>query len=231
MHKWLFSGLSLVLINFVTAESSFSQLPEQQIKPETGINGEQPDTEAIRQVSKVEVKNNLLSVELVNAEFGSVMNYIAQKSELKVDISSDVSGRRLTTKFSDIDLERGIIRLLALIKEKNYLIHYDTKGMLSKIEIYGGTPAVPAASKTQAPIRPQFQRSAPADVPPVTQGRPVPQRPTVSRTAPVQQPDQPLYQPQVPQNNMEDNGGDIVEEVPYIPPQKKPVYIPPRVRQ
>lgn len=231
MHKRLFVIFFCALIIFISAETSFSQSPVQNPVAETAISGEQPKPEIPVQVSNIDVKDNLLSVELVNAEFGGVLNSISQKSGFKIETSGDVSSKKLTTKFIDMDLERGIERLLSLLREKNYMFHYDDKGMLSKVEVYGGTPAPTSVSKPQTQIRPQFQRSAPADAPPVMQGRPVPQRPTVSRTAPVQQPDQPLYQPQVPQNNMEDNGGDIVEEVPYIPPQKKPVYIPPRVRQ
>jgi hypothetical protein len=120
-------------------------------------------TEEVK-VMNINVKGNLLSVKLLNAEFGAVLNDIAQKAGFQVDIGSDAYSKRLSTDFEDVEIERGILRLLTLIREKNYSIHYDSKGFLSKLEVFGGAiiekpqagrqPIRPAVTQRPIPVRP-----------------------------------------------------------------------------
>ncbi|MEW6108961.1 MAG: hypothetical protein AB1632_07345 [Nitrospirota bacterium] len=240
------TGLFLFQSLLILAGQSFSQAPVQNPLPDTGKDRGQDSSEEIRQLYSIEVRNNLLSVELVDAELGVVLNDIARKSGFKVQISSDVSGMKLSTKFNDMDMERGIIRLLTLIREKNYLIHYDSKGTLSKIEIYGGSSQGKVIYGPQAPVTPVFSRSAPvapAATPSPVIRRNIPLPRTVSpRAAPsmnaVQQ-ISPQHEPSdiaidnvedEPEEAINEEAENAVEEIPYIPAQKKPVFIPPRRR-
>lgn len=105
------------------------------------------------------VKDNLLTVYLIDAEFGKVLHSIAKQTGFTVEVDSDVSGRKVTTRFTNVDIERGINRLLMLIDEKNYLFHYDKKGTISKIAVYGADIiSVSAPAKPKTPARPQVKR-------------------------------------------------------------------------
>jgi len=178
-----------------------------------------------KQVMTIEVRENLLSVELENVDFGAVIRAIAEKARFKVEGSGPVFGKKLNTKFSDIEIDRGVARLLTLLKESNYSINYDSKGAISKLEILS-TAGSPAASGTRpatgvgAPVRPQIQQPvrqpAPATVIPPRQV-PAPVRPA----APAMRPSAPAARPVQPQvfPDDEDDDEDVedVESVPYIP--------------
>lgn len=192
----------------------------------------------------IEVKEDLLTVDLLNADFGKVLKEIGSKKGFKVEINREVSQKKITTKFRDIDLERGILRLLTLMKEKNYTIHYDSAGAVSFVDVFGASaPAAPAKTQTPA-TRPQIQRtitaappqpaqpavSAPPSIAPQTPRRPpVPvttfRRPAAPAPLPQEQP-----QEQGESSFQENGPEEDVPEVPYIPSQSKPVYIPPRTR-
>lgn len=143
------------------AGTAFPQVQGEEIE---AVAEEQPQPEAPKRLMNVEIKDNLLSVELAGAEFGAVMNTIAQKAGFTVGVGGDVYSRKLTTKFSNLELERGILRLLTLVREKNYLMRYDAKGILSKVEIYGGGAPVASTLRPQTPVR-RFQRSPVPSVP------------------------------------------------------------------
>jgi hypothetical protein len=166
MHKKLLAFLLCTVVSAFMAGDAFPQDEEDEIAPEA-VEGEQPQPEAPKTVMNVEIRDNRLSVELADAEFGAVMNTIAQMGGFKVEVASEVFGRKLTTKFSNLELERGILRLLALTRDRNYLMRYDSSGALSKVEIYGATPVV-STPMPRTPVR-GFQRSpAPVmAVPPV----------------------------------------------------------------
>lgn len=237
-----------MLIVPVLIESAFSQTPAQKNTPGSVVNEITPEVVVPKRVSNVEVTDNLLSVELVDAEFGVVMNSISQKSDIKVEIVGDTYNRKLTTKFSGMELERGILRLLTLVKEKNYLIHYDAKGLVSRIEVYGGAPAAASTSRPQTTVRPQVQRpAAPSGIPPVS--APAAQTPTVVQKNPPpfkrilspvrdkKQEGRMQSQPKTPQITKEkeypddeDEDEDSIDEIPYVPPQKSPPSVLPKTQ-
>lgn len=158
----------------------------------------------------VSIKDNLLSVALLNAEFGVVIEEIAEKVGFKTDINRAVYVMRLSTTFNDLDLQKGILRLLTLIGQKNYSIYYDDQDRISKLEVRadGETskqkPTVPLSIQGQIPVRQQ-----PSQI----------------------QEEQPIIPP--PFEEMTPEERQAVEEMmdepyPYIPPKEKPVYIPPK---
>jgi len=197
--------------------------------------------EVPKQISIIKIENNRLSVELANANFGEVIQSIAQKAGFSIAGYSDTFSTKVTTKFNDLEIDSGFARLFSLVKESNYLISYDTKGSIAKLEVYGAAatlsvPHSPAMPQT-SPVRPQFQPSHPAALPqrvlpriPSPAARPIPQVPPqpVARPFPQAPQPAPAEQEQETQDvGREDIPDQDVKEIPYIPPQKKPVYIPP----
>lgn len=98
-----------------------------------------PPVEPPKQKMNIEVKDNLLSVDLLDAEFGSVMKSIGEKANFKVIITGNVLSKKISTNFKDMHIERGILRLISLTREKNYFMYYDSKGLLSKLEMGGSS--------------------------------------------------------------------------------------------
>lgn len=183
-----------------------------------------------KQVMNIEVRENLLSVELENVDFGSVIRAIAEKAKFRIEGSGAVFGKKLNTRFSDVEIDRGVARLLTLLKESNYSINYDTKGAISKLEILstatGGSAASGSRPATgmQTPGRPQVQQPvrqipAPATViPPRPLPAPVrPAAPAVRPSSPAARP----VQPQVFPDDDDDDDEDVegVESVPYVAPK------------
>ncbi|MBI4823719.1 MAG: hypothetical protein HY805_05760 [Nitrospirae bacterium] len=152
--------------------------------------------------SYVNVKDDLLSVELLDAEFGVVMEEIAQKAGFKTDINRAVYIMRLSTSFNDLDIHKGIVRLLTLISQKNYSIYYDEKGRISKIEVRAGGEAGPK-KQTVIPAK-QLPSQFPVE-------RPIISPPLIRELTPEEQ--------EAVQEMMD-------EPYPYIPPKEPPVYIP-----
>lgn len=246
MLKRLFHALTLMLAFCLVSVSFVSGVGGQLVQPETESGGVHIQPEVQQKLMHVSIQNNNLSVELVDAEFGAVLQSIAQKSGFRVVIGGDVFNKKLNTKFDDMELERGVMRLFNLIREKNYAMKYDAKGKLDVIEVFESTASASAPAMMQPQVRPQVQR--PVFIPPATQpvpsaattapavrNRPLPLRPPFVRSRPMPQSVQPQNSPQLPQNNNDDMDDDSddgteeeVKEIPYIPIQKRPVYIPPK---
>lgn len=130
--------------------------------------------EPVKPVMKIEVNGGLLSVEISEAEFGNVIKEIAEKAKFKAEISSDVALKKISTTFKDIEVERGVRRLLTIMKEKDFVISYNMAGLIDKIEIYGGGVSRPIVNTQPQPKKPQirrqkpFQRTPPSPLPPPT---------------------------------------------------------------
>jgi hypothetical protein len=189
--------------------------------------GEPADQAGVaKPLCRIEIKEGLLSVKLVDAGFGEVMNEIAEKSGIKVEITGGAYSRTVTTSFNGLDLERGISRLLSLLQEKNYMIRYDSKGRVSKVEVYssGATPA-----RQPAVLRPQAAPSAIAPVAAPLQNMPrIRKNPPLSkrilRPAGEKESDQPKTG--IGDEDTDDKGYE--EEMPLAPSGDVPPYIPPR---
>jgi hypothetical protein len=197
---------------------------------------QEPQPEPPKSVLQVDVKDSLLSVELENVPFGSVIKAVAEKAGFRIEGSGEVFSRKLNTKFTGIEVERGVLRLLTLVKESNYMLHYDTKGLISKLEIFGiGSGRAPSVTTTRQPLRrtpalrqpadsPQTQ--SPATVAPIVRRRVLPS--ATERRQRIPRPDkslQPAAQPSddpktqtVDENNAEE---EPVAEIPYVTPQPR----------
>lgn len=174
----------------------------------------------------VELNDDLLSIDLVDAEFGSVMKAISARAGIKLDMSGPLQQKRLTTKFSGIELERGIIRLMTLMKEKNYTMKYGTGGKVTALEVYGSELSV--APPPRAHTRPESLKTPQKTPQPAAVS---PERPVsgVQKNPPLQRRLIPLAKPAAPSPEKPktidpyDNDDDEsdVEDLPYIAPQKQ----------
>lgn len=225
----------LCLLFVLAAAVSAAAAQQHQADPDEADEEEtaQPaEPEPPKQVTNIEIKDHLLTVEIENTDFGTVIHTIADKANFKVQGSGTSFGKKLNTKFSDIEIERGVSRLLTLVKESNYLIHYDTKGDISTLEIYASAPGSPAVSGLRPPtgvqplVRPQLpsplQPPRPATIQPVPVRRPVPvpARPAAPQPGAVK--------PQVFPDNEDEEDDEEIEEIPYVPSQTAPRFTPKR---
>jgi hypothetical protein len=210
--------------------SAYAQTPPQNIQQDTVTEKKAKQPEVPRQTISIAVKNNRLSVDLVNANLGEIIQSIAQKAGFSIEGNSSAFSKTITTKFNDLDMDRGIMRIFSLVKENNYLINYDSKGAISKLEIYGSgavdSVPQPTTRPQVSPVRPQVRPPSAAPSP-----RPAIQRtsPPVTRSVPQvpPQPSAPEEMPEDPGIEFEDLPEEDIKEVPYVLPQRKPVYIPP----
>jgi hypothetical protein len=214
----------LCLLLLLGAVSSSSARQQPQGDPDEDADEEatlEAAPEPPRQVMKIEVKENRLNVEIENADFGSVIRSIADRAKFRIEGSAGSFGRKLTTKFSDVEIERGISRLFSLAKESNYFLHYNTDGTISKLQIFpagAGTSAVPGPRQPSGGM--QTPPPPPATVaPPRTQT--VPARPSA--------PPPRTVRPQVFPDDDDDDDEDEVQAVPYVaPPPRQPLFPPKR---
>ena len=157
----------------------------------------------------VKVARGRLSVKADNAPFGSLMDKIAKSAGFEVVISPDVAQKSLTTEFKDLDMERGIQRLMGLISHRNFFMFYGRDGNIKKIEIYG---AKGASTAKPAKRRPPAADTVPGTVPPGMV--PLVLDPPEGTGSEASAPKKP--------------GNSKLDKVPYIPPASLPEYIPPR---
>lgn len=163
--------INIFFISTLTLACLFSSSQAQQ--PAAPATTQDIPVEPVKPVMKIEVNDGLLSVEISDAEFGNVIKEIAEKAKFKAEISSDVAVKKISTTFKDIEVERGVRRLLTIMKEKDFTISYDTAGLIDKLEIYGGgvisRPAVNTQPQKQPARQKPFQRvTPPSPLPPPT---------------------------------------------------------------
>jgi hypothetical protein len=130
-------------------------LPPPQQQPPTAAAPQvqpPPQPEPPKTQSVVEVQDGKLSVDLIDADLGAVISQIAGKLKIPAQISGSVYGKKITTKFSGFELDRGIRRLLSLAGETNYMINYNAGGKLSNIVLYSET--APSSIAGQQPAQP-----------------------------------------------------------------------------
>jgi hypothetical protein len=108
----------------------------------------------------VKVQGDRLSVNAKDQIFGNVIALVANSAEFDVDLTNDVFDMKLSTRFMDAMLQRGILRLISLIDQKNYFISYRPDGSIKKLEVYGDL------ASGQRTLTGRRQRMAPPPTPP-----------------------------------------------------------------
>lgn len=248
----------LLVLLFITTGggAGHTQTPPQDMPPDPSANEPVPHPELPQKTSTVIIDNDRLSVEFVDANFLDIILSIARKAGFALEGTSNAFSKKVTTKFNDLDLETGLMRLFSLVSESNYRIDYNENGTISKLTLIGdkmtrspattspvrsrsvitSAPAAPAAGFRPVAQPPRSSRvnrlrqvpQAPATPQPLQS--PVPQEPEPTPDAVT--PDASLVPEEPETGHVEDNTGDEqaqgqeVNEIPYNPPQKKPVYIP-----
>jgi len=99
--------------------SAYAQMPPQDMQQNTPKDETAPQPEVPQQIATIMVENNRLSVEFSNKNFGEILQAIGQKAGFRVEGSSSVFSKKVTTKFTDLDIDKGIIRLFSIVKETN----------------------------------------------------------------------------------------------------------------
>ncbi len=230
VHKKIIGSILWLCVLLIAADYPAANSSDEN---DRGAQEKERNQEApanAEKASTISVHDDQLSVELVDAQFGSVIDNVAQQSGFSVAISGDVKQKKVTTQFQNVDIERGIIRLLQLIREKNYLIHYDTKGMVSKLEVYSGSSVSSVTSRPAVSARPPGR--SPARVTPAARrptrspdaARPRAPRRRVTRPRPRVQPEQTETINEAINNRGRSGArGDLEEPVgvvPYVPPKQ-----------
>ena len=136
--------LSLLMLGGVPA---YAQEPPEDAQEDTSEAEAAPQPEAPKQISTVIIDNNRLSVEFVDVSFGEILRSIGQKAGFRLEGSSPAFNKKVTTKFNDLDMDTGLIRLFSMVKESNYFISYNAKGAIAELKI--PTPGISA--KTPSP--------------------------------------------------------------------------------
>ncbi len=210
---------------------------QKKIKtPDSADEDDEAETPAApeppKAVISIEINNNQLSVDLENADFGAAVRAIAEKAKFRIEGSGEVFNRKITTKFSGLDVDQGVARLLSLVKESNYLIHYDTGGKINRLEIFrtaGGAAGNVQQPGMRTPLQPGHMPNRGISAPSQTPSRPttiMPSRPTPVPVRPSSPPAR-VVQPQVFPDDDDDDDDEDEEEVPYVAPGPGRQIVPP----
>ncbi len=205
--------------------NSASPLLEEDIDAIIANSVPPPLTEPVR------VRSGMLSVKLENAPFGPTLQEIGRQAGFEAVITPEVASKELSTTFRDMELQKGIQRLLSLISHRNFFIYYGANDSITSIEVYGtGTLQKPGKGRQNYAPSTGPTRSRPgrrAVTPSSTFKRPnvsrriVPSREPARTTPPVTRVS--------PASRTNNGGGEV--EVPYIVPQQEPQYVPPFKRR
>lgn len=197
MPEKILLTLLFSLFLMTSGDPAYAQEPEEDMQQDTPEAEVAPQPEVSQQISTIMVEDGHLSVEFVNVNFGEILRSISQKAGFRLEGSSRFFNKKVTTKFTDLDMDKGLIRLFSLVKENNYLISYDAKGAVSKLKI--SSPGAPVGTTSPAPARiPVLRRR---------RGVPIPQRPAPQP----QQEMQPAPQPQQETDENSENENDTDE--------------------
>ena len=210
--------------------NSPSPLMEEDIDAIIANSVPPPLTEPVR------VRSGMLSVKLESALFGPTLQEIGRQAGFEAVITPEIAQKELSTTFRDMDLQKGLQRLLSLISHRNFFIYYGADDTITRIEIYGSgevrkpdrrgqtyTPSTGPSRRQPKVRRPSSRTVTPASV----------QRPSViQRKAPSSTSVQ-RVQPPVKAEPTEVSPETFVEDhdIPFIVPQQEPQYVPPYKRR
>ncbi len=201
-----------------------SPLMEEDIDALIANSVPPPLTEPVR------VRSGMLSVKLEGALFGPTLQEIGRQAGFEAVITPEIAQKELSTTFRDMDLQKGLQRLLSLISHRNFFIYYGANDSITRIEVYGsGEVQKPGRrgktyTPSTGPSKAQSRVSRPSTVkrPSVIQ-RKAPSSTSVQRVQP------PVTE--VPTEVTPETFKEEEYDVPYIVPQQEPQYVPPYKRR
>ncbi|MHB8882630.1 MAG: hypothetical protein ACYC69_14120 [Thermodesulfovibrionales bacterium] len=226
MRSCLILAVAVLIGSMAGAAFSEGPLQEKMPAPETAETSPPP----VRMKIRIDVRDGLVSVDLHDADFSSVMQELAARSGIKVNIGGTAPQKKVTTRFSGLELDRAIARLMSLINEKNYAITYDAQGKPGAVEVYAGSSEAPPAKMQARPglsRGPQPPSSSPAMVPTGVQKNPPIQTRLLPPVGQKKEDMKGAGKKVLLKNNGDDEDDDDedgpAEDLPYIPPLKKPL--------
>jgi len=122
-------GLIAVCIFAILTGSAFGA---ESAAPSAGVSAPAPQPKQ----DPIEIKDGLISAVVKDETLGSVMASIAYKTKINVHIHPALTGKKVTTNFTGLDLDQGMRRILALAGAANYRVLYDEKGQISALKVY-----------------------------------------------------------------------------------------------
>jgi hypothetical protein len=135
MPRTILLTLLFSLFFMICVGPAYTQGPPEDMQEETPEAEAAPQPEVPKQISTIIVEDSRLSVEFVNVNFGEILRAISQKAGFRIEGSSPAFVKSLTTKFTDLDMDKGLVRLFSMARESNYLIAYDAKGAISQVKV------------------------------------------------------------------------------------------------
>lgn len=174
----------------------------------------------------VRVRSGMLTVKLEGAAFGQTLEEIGMQAGFEVAVSPEIASKQLSTTFRDMELQKGIQRLLSLISHRNFFIYYGADDSITRIEVYY-TGDLKKPSRSKQNVRSNTRQNIP------TPGVTRPRNTGVNRTSAQ---DRNIKQRTVPSRlpvtrRAPSSQGDGETDVPYIVPQQEPQYVPPYKRR
>jgi hypothetical protein len=97
----------------------------------------------------VRVKNETMSVDAHLAEIGRIMEEISKKAGFELSMSPQLKSLPLDISITDIDMERGIRRILNFANIRSFMLEYAQDGSISKLKVFSKGMAVAAPHRQQ----------------------------------------------------------------------------------
>lgn len=181
---------------------------------------------------EVELKGGLLSVKVAERSLKEVLEEVAAKADFKLKVRIGVETEPITAQFAGVPLEDGVRKLMDMIGHKNFLISYNKEGGIAKLELMGPQKQ----NQKGGAAKPADKRPGRSTPPQATS----PTTPTQPRVPTRVMGGQPSHRPQTnvpsanegyfPPGSMQQppQRATGTPAVPYIPPARPPVYIPPK---
>jgi hypothetical protein len=136
----------------------------------------------------VRIRDASLSVDAHQAELGRIIDEISKQADFELSMSPELRSRKLSVTFKEVDIEKGIRRLLSLADLKSFIVEYAQDGSVNKLRVFKRSSAV-AVAPNWTQQRPAFRGQGTAS-PRYAPSRMVPARrqavpsPANMRTAP-----------------------------------------------
>jgi len=189
----------------------------------------------------IEAKDGLLNVEASDVEFGKIMDEVSRQTGIEMVISPDIAALRLSTSFKDLKIESAIKRMLNLIGQKNYTMHFAEGGVIKKIEVAVTTQGITPQPSTLPGAFPPTKSERYNNLYTPQRERPAPPQYTPKGTfEPKKEPPEPTTPEPLPPGLSEEEIKALEEmmgeplkvenstDAPYIAPKEEPLYIPPK---
>ena len=168
-----------------------------------------------------------LSVSAVDVPLGALLDEVAQKAEIEVQVADEVKNARVSSTYSNLSLKEGLIRILEDAGQHAYVLVYRDREQKIVSQLFVLKSERSTSGSTTGSSRPTTNQSPQAPEIPVIRMSP-PIMPTVPPPFPQQEGQEPFPPPgQVPPG-MET--GDVPPPLPLpdpVPPGEMNEVVPP----